>query len=175
MIRTIQKALAPIRRRVMLMVQRGTIKSLSDGGKLQTAQVQGLGGKLRDGVEVFQSYGFTSVPKAGAEAVIVAVGGNDDHGLIIAHGDRRYRLTGLAAGEVALHDDQGAAVHLSRGGIQIKGGGKPVAITGAALVTVQMGTIVVTGGDVVADGVSLKEVGGFAAGDGVLLAGMLHV
>ncbi|WP_431477838.1 phage baseplate assembly protein domain-containing protein [Massilia eburnea] len=58
--------------------------------------------------------GFTSVPKPGAEGVVVFVGGNRDHGLVIAVEDRRFRLKGLASGEVAIYDDQGQKVHLTR-------------------------------------------------------------
>lgn len=43
--------------------------------------------------------------------------------------DRRYRLQGLKTGEVALYDDIGQCVHLTRGGILIKGAGLPMVIT----------------------------------------------
>ena len=44
------------------------------------------------------------------------LGGNRDHGLVIAVDDRRYRLTALAAGEVALYDDLGKTLVLKRNG-----------------------------------------------------------
>ena len=68
-------------------------------------------------VERFQEYGFTSVPHAGAEVVAIHPGGNRDHAIVITAGDRRYRLTGLAGGEMAIHDDQGQKVHIKRDGI----------------------------------------------------------
>jgi phage gp45-like len=37
--------------------------------------------------------------------------------VVISIEDRRYRLTGLAEGEVALYDDLGQVVHLRRGGL----------------------------------------------------------
>jgi len=40
--------------------------------------------------------------------------------------DRRYRLVGLPMGEVALHDDQGLRVHLTRNGLVFDGAGMPV-------------------------------------------------
>lgn len=110
----IDRMLAPLRRRVRLMVARSVVSLVTDGGGIQLVQVKLLAGEVRDGVERFQNYGFTSVPHPGAEGVMVCVGGDRDHGLVIAMDDRRYRLKGLAEGEVAIYDDQGQACHLKR-------------------------------------------------------------
>src|SRR3989339_826236 len=110
----INKTTAPLRRRVQLMIGRAVIAAVGDGSACQTLQVTALSGEVLDGVERIQEYGFTSHPHQGAEAVLLAVGGNRSHGLVVVAGDRRYRLTGLAAGEVALHDDQGQVVHFKR-------------------------------------------------------------
>jgi phage baseplate assembly protein V len=164
MIRTINKLLAPIRRAQRLLVSRATVGLVDDRPKMQTAQMQMLDGEVRDGVEVFQSYGLTTVPHAGAEAVVVAAGGNRDHGLVIAHGDRRFRLTGLAGGEVALHDDLGHVIILTRGGIAILGGGHDINISGAPNINIaagnlnlDSGNIVLGSGDVTAGGKSLRH------------------
>ena len=45
--------------------------------------------------------------------------------------DRRYRLKGLARGEVAVYDDQGQSVTLTRAGIVVNGGGKPIVFKNA--------------------------------------------
>lgn len=164
MIRTFNKLARPLVRGLRLMVARGTIKLVDDGPKAQTAQLHLLDGEIRDGVEVFQSYGLSTVPHPGSEAVAVSVGGNRDHCIVIAHGDRRYRLTGMAGGEVALHDDQGAAVILRRDGIAIIGGGRDLTISGAPNVHIQggnlhldSGDITLGSGDVVAATVSLRH------------------
>ena len=83
----------------------------------------------RDQVERFQQYGVTSVPHAGAECVTLSVGGNTDHPVVINVDDRRYRMRGLKTGEMAIYDDQGMSVHLTRGGIVIRGAGKPMRLT----------------------------------------------
>lgn len=129
MISTIQKLIAPTHRRVMLMVSRCVVDIVSDAFKMQRLQITVLDGETRDNVERFQEYGFTSVPFQGAEGVMVSVGGNHDHGIVIAVDDRRYRLKGLANGEAALYDDQGQKVHLTRSGIVVDGAGKPILIT----------------------------------------------
>jgi len=104
-----------IRNRVMLTVARCVVSLVNDSLKMQTVQAQLLKREVRDGIERFQNYGYTSKPHPGAEGVVLFVGGNRDHGLCIAVDDRRYRLTGLADGEVAIYTDEGDKIHLKRG------------------------------------------------------------
>lgn len=110
------KLLAPLNRRVRMLIARGVVQLVNDALKIQGIQLNLLDGETLDGVERFQDYGLTSRPKPGAEAIAVAIGANRNHAVIIAVDDRRYRLTGLAEGEVALYDDLGSKVHLKRGG-----------------------------------------------------------
>lgn len=135
MISTIQKMLAPMHRRVALMVSRAVIVMVNDTLKMQGVQVNLLVDVTRDGVERFQNYGCTSNPHPGAEAIVVSVGGNQSHGIAIVVDDRRYRLTGLAEGEVALYDDLGQKVHLTRTGIVVH----------STLITLDAPTVHVTG------------------------------
>lgn len=109
-----------LRTRVGMMVARAVIKTVDDTTKMQLVQASLLAGELRDKVEHFQPYGHTSVPFDGAEAVIIFAGGNREHGLCVVVDDRRYRLTGMEPGEVALYDDQGQVVRLKRDGIVIE-------------------------------------------------------
>jgi phage baseplate assembly protein V len=99
----------------------------------------------RDGVERFQNYGHTSNPHPGAEGVMVSVGGNQDHGIVIAVDDRRYRLTGLAEGETALYDDLGQKVYLTRNGIVIDGANLPINIQNTPHVTATTAKFTITG------------------------------
>lgn len=116
----LHRALAPLRRRVQLMIGRAVIAVVDDNTKAQSVQITLLADEVHDGAERFQEYGFTSVPLAGAEAIVAFVGGLRSHGVIIAVEDRRYRLTGLQGGEVALYDDQGQAIILKRDRIRIE-------------------------------------------------------
>lgn len=149
MIRAINKITAPLARRVNLMVARGVLALVDDAAKMQGVQVTLLSGEVRD-MERFQDYGLSSQPHAGAEVAAVFVGGNRNHGLVLAIDDRRYRLKGLQGGEVALYDDLGHAVKLSRTGIVITGATHDIHI-------VDCPKVIVTGGDVFADDISLKH------------------
>jgi phage baseplate assembly protein V len=101
--RAVARLVAPLKRRVLLTVGRAVLTAVNDATKAQSVQLTGLADEVCDDVERFQEYGFTSVPLADCEAVLVAVGGNRAHGIVVATEDRRYRPTGLAAGEVALY------------------------------------------------------------------------
>lgn len=121
MIDAINRLMAPLRSRVANMVSRAVVNLANDSAKLQLLQLGLLDGETRDKVERFQQYGFTSVPLEGAEAVVMFVGGRRDHGLVVAVDDRRYRMKGLANGEVAIYTDEGDHVHIKRGGtIEVK-------------------------------------------------------
>lgn len=113
--------------RVRSMIARGVVSNVDDALKMQV-----LGLKLEDGfrptkVEHWHPYGMSYHPHAGAEVIALSLSGNRDHIIAIPGADRRYRLKGLAGGELALHDDQGQKVHFKRGGIDIESS-KPVTI-----------------------------------------------
>lgn len=110
---------APLRGRIQMMVARAVVQLVDDAGGIQAVQLGLLADELAEGAERFQDYGFTSVPHPGAEAVMVFPGGLRSHGLIVALGDRRYRLKGLEGGEAAVYDDLGQVVHLTRDGIRV--------------------------------------------------------
>lgn len=148
MLEAIEKMTAAARSRAALMIGRCILRAIGDNKPVQLVQAQLLAEEVHDDVERIQEYGFTSVPKPGAEGVVVFVGGNRDHGLVIAVEDRRFRLKGLASGEVAIYDDQGQKVHLTRTGIVIDGAGKDVTIQNAPVVHVPQDLVV--GRDIIA-------------------------
>lgn len=119
--RAVNKLIKPLRSRVEILVGRAVLRAVDDTSALQTMQIEILDGEVLDGVERFQNYGLTSVPFVGAEKIVLSIGGSRSHTLIIVVDDRRYRLTGLAEGEVALYDDQGQVVHVKRNGLHLKG------------------------------------------------------
>jgi phage baseplate assembly protein V len=150
--RAIQKLLAPLARRLQNFMARGTVLRSDAGKKMQQLQVRLLADEVADGLEHFEPFGFTSRPKPGAEHVTLFVDGDRSHGITIVVADRRYRLQGLEEGEVALHDDQGQKVHLTRNGIVVDGGGKAITFQNAPTVTFNVGAIVFDGAATVTHG-----------------------
>lgn len=135
------KLLRPLANRLSNMLARGVVKLIDDSAKMQILQVLVGPDEPREGIERIQNYGFTSVPLEGAEAFLAFIGGRRDHGVAICVDDRRYRLTSLESGEVALYDHTGSSVVLKANGdieitaganVLINGGSTPVAKEGSA-------------------------------------------
>lgn len=117
MIRALEKILAPLKRRVRLMVSRAILTAIDDSKGLQQVQLTALSDEVLDRVERLQEYGFTSVPLKGGSALIVCVGGSRSHPVVIATDDPRHRPTGLQPGEVAIYTQSGSRINLKNGGI----------------------------------------------------------
>jgi phage baseplate assembly protein V len=110
-----------LKRKIFLLLGRGIVKALKTDVGTQLIQVIALDGETITDVERMEEYGFTAVPETGSEASIGFINGNRDQGLILCIGDRRYRPTNLASGEVQVYDKNGSKVHLkSDGSIEIE-------------------------------------------------------
>lgn len=155
----LHKAIAPLARRVSNLLSRGAVALANSAGKLQTLEITLLADEGKQAVDHLEPFGFTSCPKNGAEVLAAFVEGDRSHGVVLVAADRRYRPLNLLAGEVCLYNAAGMKITLSNTGIAIVGGGSDITISGAPHVTV-------TGGDVIADGISLKthKHGGVTAG-----------
>lgn len=149
-----RRLLTPVFNKVFNLVGRAVIKKVDDEKKLQELQVSLLADEVRDEVEHFQQYGFTSNPDVGAEAVVVCVNGSREHALAIAVDDRRYRIRNLGSGEVAVYSKHGATIVLKQNGdveVTPKSGSK-IRLAGDVAVT---GTLEASG-DVKAGAISLQ-------------------
>ena len=129
---------------------------------MQTLQIKLLADEAKDDIEHVEPYGLTACPHPGAEHVTLFFGGDRSHGVVIVVADRRYRLQGLAAGEVALYDDLGQKVHLTRGGIVIDGAGLPMTIQNTPHLTADTAQFTLTG-DLAVQG-KIDAVGDVTAG-----------
>ena len=130
--------------RLQLLFAQG-VATLVSADKLQ-ARV--LDDEVLDNLVRVVPYGFRHRPKPGAQAYLLFPAGDRSYGVAIVVGDKRYQVD-LEEGEVAIHDDIGHVIKLGRKGISIDGGGHDITINNAP-------TVVVQGGDVIADGISLK-------------------
>lgn len=192
---SLDKLLAPLKRRVALMVSRAVVRLVDDSLKMQEVQIGLLAGEVASDVERFQEYGFTSVPLEGAEAVALAVGGSRAHLVVVATDDRRHRLSGLQDGEVALYNDEGSYIKLKRGmkieivgsagvligagdNAQALGDGLKTCLTKLIDELIPLCTSATTMGAVLAPGVqanleALKTAIGLNAGDGEIIS-LIH-
>lgn len=91
-------------------------RSKQAAGAIGKVWVERLG--KADELQHWQPYGYASAPLDGAHAVVAAIGSHGNARLAVVVGDRRYTIA-LEAGEVAIVDDLGQRVHLTRTGIVI--------------------------------------------------------
>jgi phage baseplate assembly protein V len=122
-------------RRLLLMLTRGKITLVDDTQPVQTMQLQLNALELIPDIPRFAEFGFTSNPPLGTQAIVGFKNGDRADGIVIATSNAKYRMTALATGEVAIHDDKGQSVYLSASGITINGGGLPMSISNTPEVT----------------------------------------
>ena len=80
------------------LITRGVLMAKNAARKMRTVQVQLFADDLRDDVEHFEPYGFTSEAKTGAEVLAASLAGDREHTIAFCITDRRYRPTGLKIG-----------------------------------------------------------------------------
>ncbi len=112
----IRQLLRPLANRIANTVARAVVELAADGGKLQLLQVGALVDETIDDAEHHQPYGFSSVPLAGAEAILVFPNGDRSHPIAVTVSDRRHRPTGGEPGQVGLYHYQGARLTMLEDG-----------------------------------------------------------
>jgi phage baseplate assembly protein V len=91
-------------RRVALMLGRARLTGTDDAADLQRVQVVVLEGEVRGGVERIQQFGLSGHAPAGADVLVVSIGGNRDHPVAVAVDHRAHRPAGLQEGETAVYN-----------------------------------------------------------------------
>jgi len=104
-----------LRSRVLAMIARAVVRSVSDGPGLQELRVALMGYTVAR-AERIQNYGLTSVPPVGSECAIVFAGGDWSRPMILAADDRASRPRAQADGVVILYDASGTRLTLSNDG-----------------------------------------------------------
>lgn len=178
---------------------RGTVSAADGQRKMRVLQCKFLAGETRDGLEHFEPYGLTSEPLTDGmpEALALFFDGDRSHGVVVCVADRRYRLK-VEPGEVAIYDDIGQKVHLTRSGIEVStphnltatvGGDASVVVSGSTMLTCPMvtidaqtvhltgalivdGAIVGTGGLTVSGGSGASVTGSITVSDDVMAGGI---
>lgn len=123
------------------MIRRATLLDTDDSGSQQIMRkLRGLRGEFPEDVYRPQSHGLSSHAPAGAEGILVALGGRSDRllGLGFEHKDHRPR--DLPRGATVLYDNKGNVVFLkSADGIVIEAKSGKITVTPAAGQNVYLG------------------------------------
>ncbi|HGP0311681.1 TPA: phage baseplate assembly protein V [Citrobacter freundii] len=120
-----------LQRQLLNLISRAVVGSVKPGSKCQAVDVELIAGEQKGGIEHLEPYGFTSHANEGAEALILFPDADRSHAVAVAVSDRRYRIRSLKPGEVAVYDDLGQSVTLTRTGIVVDGAGKTITFRNA--------------------------------------------
>ena len=126
-------ALERIWRRLQMAIGIGRIQASNDSGLVQMVQVQFNAQDVRDNTPRVSEYGYASNPRPGAHAIFICVAGDRSNGVIIGTNDESARMKNLQVGEVAIYDDLGQSVYLTRTGIVVNGAGMPITVDGSTI------------------------------------------
>ncbi|TKI08669.1 phage baseplate assembly protein V [Martelella alba] len=94
---------------------RGRLTRVNSALKIQQVQLNGFAGEQLQDAEMFQHFGFTSCPPAGTQCIILPLGGQTSHSIIIATENDTLRIAQLASGETAIYSAEGAYVAIKKG------------------------------------------------------------
>lgn len=103
------------------MLRRATILEVDDAGTQQRVRLRGLKGEEFSAVYRAQPHGLSSVPQAGAEAVLLALGGRSDRVVMLGGESGGLRPTSLPAGATALYGAHGELVSLVQREVRVVG------------------------------------------------------
>ena len=135
---------------------RAVISRINTSPGLALVQAQGLAGESIQAAEMAQHFGFTSHPPAGSMGVVLPIGGKSAHGIVIATEHASYRIAALNEGEVAIYTSEGDTI-LMKNGHAVQINTQTLTINASTQVIVNSPLLKVSGGDVQADSISLKN------------------
>lgn len=96
---------------------RGKITLVVSSEPIQRVQLNGLADEVLQDLEHLQEFGFSSNPPEGSEAVVIPLGGDTTHGIVVATQHGSFRVKNLAPGETAIFSQDGAKIVIKRGKI----------------------------------------------------------
>ena len=134
--------------RLQTLLRRGLLTRVKYADNVRLIQVKTTAGQPLDDIEHIEPFGFTSHPKAGAEAVVLAFGGNSSHTIGLVVGDRRFRMV-IDEGDVAVYNSNADYLHLKANGEAI--------LKSSTKVTVDSPTVDMTGALNVTGAVSMAS------------------
>lgn len=94
---------------------RGKLNLVNSADNIQKVQVSGLADETLQDVELMQQFGLTSVPPAGTQVVVLPMGGETTHSIVIATENGSFRVKNLKSGETAVYDESGSTIILKQG------------------------------------------------------------
>lgn len=119
---TFRRALAPLQRRLGLIVGWAKIHRVDSSQNAGAAQIELVAGEISDDVMMAESYGMTATPLPEALGVVLCIAGERDSAIVTHTPDPRYRPLNLPPGDVCLYthqDDRTAGAEAAQHRLQL--------------------------------------------------------
>lgn len=111
----LQRAMAPLMRRIRSLASRARLTRVDDSGLSQQVQITVLAGERLDQVVRLQNFGLSANPPAGSTALLVSIGGSRTHCVVLG-ADHASRPRDLLSGESQQYNEWGDYVYLQESG-----------------------------------------------------------
>jgi len=166
----VRRALAGVR-----FPYRARLSGLSKGAGVQLIQGKALAGETMQAAEFFQHFGFTSAPPDGTQLIVLPIGGQSAHSVVIATENGAYRVD-VSPGEACIYNMWGDKIHLKQERIEVETKTYHVKATEQVLYETPAFNMIAPGGGATAANIqgSLHASEDMTAGD-VSLRGHVHV
>ena len=92
---------------------RAVLQGINAGTPVQLIQAEALKGEQLQAAELFQHFGYTSTPPAGTQLIVLPLGGQTAHSIIVATEHGAYRLA-VQQGEACVYNQWGAYIKLRK-------------------------------------------------------------
>jgi phage baseplate assembly protein V len=166
----VQRALAGLR-----LAYRARLTARADGAGVQLLQGDALAGETMQAAELFQHFGFTSAPPAGTQLIVLPLGGQSAHSVVIATENGSYRVD-VQSGEACVYNMWSDKIHLKQERIEVET--KTLVLKAAEQVIFETPSITMqgTGGGAAAASMtgSLHITGGITSDADIVAQGISH-
>lgn len=158
------------------LLARAVVQLVDDTPKMQVLQIGCLTDETIPAVERFSEFGWTSVPKKGAEVLVGFLAPGRDHPIVFVVADRRYRLQGLAEGDVAMHNEHGDSIIMrANRDIEVTSASKVKATAPDVEVVASTKVLLTTPLCEISGNLLVKGSTGITAQNGDVIAGTVHL
>lgn len=113
MISTIKAITEPLARRISLVVSKCILNIIDDSSQTQSAQSEFFPDEIYDDTEVWQHFGFSSVPPKGSEGIAVFPAGERTNPLVIATECKGKRFKNLKEGDSVIYSSAGNFIKIN--------------------------------------------------------------
>jgi phage baseplate assembly protein V len=137
---------------IRTMIRRATLVETDDTGSQQKMMLRGLRGERFENVMRIQSFGDSSVPMPGSEAILLSLGGRSDRPVVLGFEHKDHRPTGYAPGDRVIYDGHGNIASLVQAHYRVVHSQMIEHVVGGVTVTQTSAGVAITGGTVTHNG-----------------------